>query len=418
MHVVVVGGGVIGLSSALYLAREGLQVTLVERNEDIALETSFANGGQLSYNYVAPLADPSVFANLPRWLLGSGSPLRLRPRLDLQQWRWCLAFLRACRASRVERTVREMLRLSQRSQALLEQLLQQTPIDFNLRQTGKLIIHRSQASLGAAVRLAELQQQAGSQQRLLTPSQCSDLEPTLSGVVGQLAGGIFTPGEATADCRLFCEGLKRHLDGLANVRFKLGQAVSGFTKVGKRITALKLGNETLEADAFIIASGIASVGLLKSLGISLPLYALRGYSLSVQPADANALPRLSVTDASRKIVYAPLGSTLRIAAMVDMGVRSAEAPKRRIDLLKAQVSELFPALDLRQAQAWAGLRPATALGKPIIDRAPGLDNLWLNVGHGALGFTLACASGEMITRQIIHGRPHEGDAPFSLAAHR
>lgn len=418
MHVVVVGAGVIGLSSAWYLAREGLQVTVVERNQDVALETSFANGGQLSYDYVAPLADPSVLANLPRWLLARNAPLSLQPRLDMRQWRWCLAFLRACRASRVERTVVEMLRLSHRSQALMKQLLQEAPIDFNLRQTGKLVIHRSPESLKAATRLVELQQRAGSEQHILSSMECSDLEPTLAGVTGRLAGGVFTPGEATGDCRLFCEGLKRHLDGMTNVRFELGQVVSGFDKVGKRLVAVRLGHERLEADAFVIASGIASVGLVKPLGIDLPLYPLRGYSLSVQPSSDTLVPRLSITDASRKILYAPLGNTLRIAAMVDMGVCSPEAPKRRIDLLKAQAAEVFPMLSLHQAQPWAGLRPATALGKPIIDKAPGQENLWLNVGHGALGFTLACASGEMIAQQITRPTADDSTTAFTLAAHR
>ncbi len=367
MHVVVVGAGVIGLSSALYLARAGLEVTLVERNQDVALETSFANGGQLSYNNVAPLADPSVLGHLPRWLLSREAPLHLRPRLDPRQWRWCLAFLRACRASRVEQTFGEMVSLSLRSQTLMTELLQHTPIDFDLRHSGKLIIHRSAASLSAAARLLERQQSAGARHQVLSASECTVLEPALAAVTERLAGGIFTPGDAVGNCRLFCEGVKRQLQGMRNVRLHLGEAVSGFERRGSRLAALRLGEDRLPAaDGFVIACGIASVPLVKPLGIDLPLYPLRGYTLSVQPNENLSLPKISITDASRKILYAPLGDSLRIAAMVDLGARTA---------------------------------------------------LWLNVGHGPLGFTLACASGEGLARLIAQAPPPVDLAPFSLAAH-
>lgn len=417
MHVVVVGAGVIGLSSALYLARQGLEVTLVDRNDKVAQETSFANGGQLSYSYVAPLADPSVFGNLPKWLLSSDSPLRFRPRLDLQQWSWCASFLRACTNSRVEQTIREMLNLSSRSQELLEELLHEQPIDFNLRETGKLIIYRSPESLRGAMGLVELQKKFGSQQSVVTAAECREIEPTLSAVADKLAGGILTPSEATGDCMLFCEGLRQRLENMPNVKFKLGQAVLGFEKSASKISAVRLTNETIKADEFVIASGISSVELVKPLGISLPLYPLRGYSLTVRPENEAALPRLSVTDANRKIVYAPLGNSLRIAAMVDMGVKRAEAPQQRIDLLKDHVREVFPDLDLSAAESWAGLRPATALSKPIIDRASNIENLWLNVGHGALGFTLACASGELIAKKITKEKTIDGHKAFLMAAH-
>ncbi|MBJ9976437.1 D-amino acid dehydrogenase [Pseudomonas sp. S75] len=418
MHVVVIGAGVIGLSSAFYLARSGVQVTLVERHCDVARETSFANGGQLSYNNVAPLADPSVLGHLPRWLLSGEAPLRVRPRLDPRQWRWCLAFLRACSGARVQRTFGEMLGLSMRSQSLLTELLQCTPLDFDLRRSGKLIIHRSAASLEAGARALERQQHLGARFERLTADQCVAREPALVHVAERLAGGLFTPGDAVGNCRLFCEGLARHLQAMDNVQFRLGETVTGFDRRGRRLTALRLGQQRLEADGFVVASGIASVELLAPLGIDLPLYPLRGYTLSVSPGADVTLPRISITDASRKILYARLGDSLRIAAMVDLGARTAQAPQGRIALLKRQVGEVFPALDLAPVQAWAGLRPATAQGKPIIDRAPGLDNLWLNVGHGPLGFTLACASGEGLARLVTEDRVPEHLAPFSLAAHR
>ena len=413
MQVVVIGAGVVGLTSAWYLARQGVQVTLVDRHADVAQETSFANGGQLSYSYVAPLAEPAVLGKLAQWLLRAESPLRFRPRLDPAQWRWCLGFLRACTDAQVRRTIGEMLSLSYLSRDALNELLAAHPLDFDLLRTGKLVVYRDPAALAAAGPMVDWQRELGADQRILDSRQCVALEPALHAVGAQLAGGIYTPGEATGDCLRFCQAMKRLLEQMPNVRLALGREVQALKRERQRVVAVQTDDGELPADAVVMAAGMFSVRLLKPLGITLPLYGLRGYSLSV-PMGADAqVPRLSVTDAARKIVYAPLGGHLRIAAMVDMGVSRAEIDPARIDLLKRQVAETFPEIALENAQPWAGLRPSTTDSKPIVGRAPGIDNLWLNVGQGALGFTLALGSAKLLAAQMfgealpIDARPFE-----------
>jgi D-amino-acid dehydrogenase len=412
VQVVVIGAGVVGLTSAWYLAQKGVQVTLVDRHADVAQETSFANGGQLSYSYVAPLADPGVIGKLPQWLLRADSPLRFRPRLDPQQWRWCLGFLRACNDAQVRRTIGEMLSLSYLSRDALDELLAEHPLDFDLIRTGKLVVYRDAGALAAAGPMVDWQRELGADQRVLDGAACVDLEPSLQSVGEHLAGGIYTPGEATGDCHRFCQALKGRLMRLPNVSMALGHEVRALVGEGRRVVAVRTDQDDLPADAVVVAAGMFSVPLLKPLGITLPLYGLRGYSLSVPLGTTMQAPRLSVTDAARKIVYAPLGGHLRIAAMVDMGVTRADVDPARISLLKQQVAETFPHLDLAQAKAWAGLRPSTTHSKPMVGRAEGMGNLWLNVGQGALGFTLALGSAKLLVAQMTGESPPIDPAPF------
>lgn len=414
MQVIVIGAGVVGLTSAWYLANQGVQVTLVDRHLDVAQETSFANGGQLSYSYVAPLADPAVISKLPQWLLRADSPLRFRPRLDLAQWRWCTEFLANCNSVAVRRTIGDMLRLSFLSRDSLDELLSQHALQFDLLRSGKLVVYRDAKALEGARPMVDWQRSLGADQQMLDGAACVALEPTLQGIRSDLAGGIFTPGEATADCAGFCVGLRGLLEKMANVTLALGTQVRELVHEGNRVVAVRTDKGDMNADAVVVAAGMFSVPLLRPLGVTLPLYGLRGYSLSVPLAEGSQAPQLSVTDASRKVVYAPLGQRLRIAAMVDMGVDRAEVDPARIALLKQQVAETFPELDLVQAQAWAGLRPSTPHSKPIIDRAGGFNNLWLNVGQGALGFTLALGSAKLLAAQMLDQPLPIDPGPFRL----
>lgn len=414
MQVIVIGAGVVGLTSAWYLANQGVQVTLVDRHLDVAQETSFANGGQLSYSYVAPLADPAVISKLPQWLLRADSPLRFRPRLDLAQWRWCTEFLANCNSAAVRRTIGDMLRLSFLSRDSLDELLNQHALQFDLLRSGKLVVYRDAKALEGARPMVDWQRSLGADQQMLDGAACVALEPTLKGIGADLAGGIFTPGEATADCAGFCVGLRGLLEKMPNVTLALGTQVRELVHEGNRVVAVRTDKGDMNADAVVVAAGMFSVPLLRPLGVTLPLYGLRGYSLSVPLAEGSQAPQLSVTDASRKVVYAPLGQRLRIAAMVDMGVDRAEVDPARIALLKQQVAETFPELDLDQAQAWAGLRPSTPHSKPIIGRAGRFNNLWLNVGQGALGFTLALGSAKLLTAQMLDQPLPIDPAPFRL----
>ena len=413
MRVCVIGAGVVGVTSAYFLARQGHDVVLVDSQARPAEVSSYANGGQLSYSYVAPLAGPGVLPSVPGWLLRQDSPLRFRPRLDPHQWRWCLQFALACRASVAKASTAQLLGLSYLSRDVMHTLLEQENLDFGHLKNGKLIAYRSAALLDKARALVAYQAGHGAQQQVLDAPQTLAMEPALAAMGSKLAGAIYTPSEEAGDCRQFTEGLFDRLQLLGNVECAMSNPVTGLQREGRRIVAVNTRNGDIGADAIVLATGIGTRALLKPLGHDVPLYPLKGYSLSVPLADDDTVaPRISVTDYERRIVYARVGKVLRIAAMVDIGSANADIDPAREALLKQQVREAFPALDLTQAIPWAGLRPATPTGKPLIGRSPAADNLWLNIGQGALGFTLACGSAALLTAQMAGLELPLDPAPF------
>ncbi|HTK00991.1 MAG TPA: D-amino acid dehydrogenase [Bordetella sp.] len=400
MRVCVIGAGVVGVTSAYFLARQGYEVTLVDGRDNPGEETSYANGGQLSYSYVAPLAGPGVLSSVPAWLLRDDSPLRFHPRLDPHQWNWCLRFALACRASVSRRVTAEMLTLSYLSRDVLNALLEQEPLSFSHLRNGKLIVYRSGALLEKARALVEYQASHGAEQRVLTAAQTLQMEPALAGMRAHLAGAVYTPGEEVGDCLRFTEGLYGRLLRQPNVRTLMGTSVSGLRRQGARVVAARTSAGDVEADAYVVAAGLGSRALLHPLGQNVPIYGLKGYSLSVPLKDDDtAGPAISVTDYERRIVYARIGAVLRMAAMVDIG-GDAGIDERRIALLKRQAGDTFPSLRLDTARPWAGSRPAMPSGKPWIGPSRAACNLWMNLGHGALGFTLACGSAALLTAQM------------------
>jgi D-amino-acid dehydrogenase len=403
MHVCVLGAGVVGLTTAWSLARDGHDVTIVEARGGAALEASFANGGQLSYSYVAPLADPAVLPKLPAWLLQRDSALRFVPRFDVQQWRWCAAFLLACRSRRARQTALEMLSLGALSKAALHEIVEHESIAFDYVRNGKLVVYRDPHEFEHARRKMELLVAAGSNQRALDGSACVALEPALAHALPLIAGGIHTPSEEAGDCHRFGVALADALQRRHRVTIRYETPVRELVSEGGRIVAARTAAGDIEADAFVVALGLGSVPLLDALGVRLPVYPLTGYSLTIHDADPLHTPRVSVTDLHRKIVYAPLGGRLRIAGMVEIAGLSDAQRAGRVELLKRQAQEIFPAAgDYANAQTWCGHRPATPDSKPLIGRTP-YSNLWLNTGHGALGFTLACGSARVIA-DVIAGR--------------
>jgi D-amino-acid dehydrogenase len=403
MRIAVIGGGVIGLTTAYALVRRGHQVELIEKRDQIALETSFANGGQLSYRYVSPLADAGVPLQALGWMLrGNGAPLRFRPKISTRQWRWCLRFLLACRRSTNQRNAQHLLRLALHSQEILRRWREEDALgDFAWRANGKLVIYRDQTSFEKAAAGLDV----GAGQLVLDAQQCTDIEPALQPLAGKLRGGIYSPGDEVADCHLFCRRLLQRLEQSPNFRLRCGQAVNGLHSDHGHVRSLMLGKEQLEVDHLVIAAGAASGALLQPLGIELPVYPLKGYSLTLPLSSHAGIPETNVTDYDNKVVYARLGDQLRVAAMVDIGGWDANVDRGRISMLQRLASETFPAAgDYRSATQWAGLRPATPEGTPLLG-ATALDNLWLNVGHGSLGFTLACGSADILCDLIGDQRP-------------
>ncbi|MBU7572391.1 MAG: D-amino acid dehydrogenase [Hydrogenophaga sp.] len=401
-HVCVLGAGIVGLAAAWQLRREGFEVTVVDRAQ-AGTGASAANGAQLSYAYVQPLADPGIWRQLPKLLFAADSPLKLRLQPDPHQWAWGLQFLAACRASVSRRTTASLLALAAESRAGFERLMAEERIACDFSATGKLVLCADEASFAAARRQMALQRELGSPpQHALSPAECVAIEPALAGYAPRFAGAIHTPSECAADCHQVCLELLRLL--LAQgVRFAFDTPVTRLTRSVDRIVAADTPRGPIEADAFVVALGTASHPLARTLGLRVPVYPLKGYSLTLDVSEApGAAPRVNVTDAARKVVFARLGSRLRVAGMAELVGENTHIPVDRIDSLVASAQALFP--DARcsdELRPWAGLRPATPTGLPVLGRLRGgPDNLWFNTGHGALGFTLAFGSAQRLAAQL------------------
>ncbi len=409
-HVVVLGAGIVGITSAYYLNKAGHRVTVVERNAEAGLETSYANGGQLSYSYVAPLAGPGVVPKIPPWLLRADSPLRLYPQFDFDQWRWCLAFVRACNRPQAEISTVHLLRLAYYSRDLIHKIVAAEPITFDYRRNGKLVIFSDDASFDGAKRTLDFQRAFGSEQNALDGNQCLALEPALQHISNRVVGGIHTPSEDAGDCHDFCVAMEALLRK-RGVTFLTSTSVTQLVcdQSRTRIDAIRTSNGDIDADVVVMAMGAANAWHAKKLGFYLPIYPLKGYSLTLDTSAAKSYasaPRISVTDSAYKVVYALLGDELRIAGMADIAGYNTTLDKVRVALLIAQAKAVFPnagdyTADLKP---WCGLRPATPKGTPILGGSP-ISNLFLNAGHGALGWTLSCACAKVVSDLISGQQP-------------
>jgi len=398
-RVCIIGGGVIGLATAYALVRDGFEVTVIEARDSLGSETSFANGGQLSYRYVAPLADAGVPLQAIGWMLRGDSPLKLRPRLDPAQWRWMASFLNACRRSVNRENAAHLLRLALFSQSILKTWREDDGLaGFEWRRNGKLVTFRNPGSFDHARKgLADPQQQ-----QVLSPAECTQLEPALTDA--PFVGAIYTPDEEVGDCHGFCQQLATRLKASGRCEFRLGQAVTGIRHANGAVNAIELGSEILEVEQLVIAAGHRSPALALP-GLQLPLYPLKGYSLTVPIGPEHRAPDVSITDYDRKIVYARIGEQLRIAAMVDIVGFDPAIDPQRLALIKRLARDTFAnAGAYDEAVEWAGMRPATPSGVPLLG-ATAYRNLWLNLGHGALGFTLACGSARLLCELIGKGQP-------------
>ena len=406
MKVIVLGAGVVGVSCAWYLWRDGHEVTVLERNAGVGLETSFANGGQLSYSYVAPLASPSVIPKIPPWLLRRDSPLRFRPSLDPDQWRWCLEFLAACNQRTADETTERLLRLAFYSRDLMHELVRTQSIDFDYVQNGKLVVHTQKESFESAMRLMEYQRKLGAEQQALDAREAVEIEPALADMATRIAGAIYTPSEDVGDTYKFCNELERLMTtGPSPVMFRFGIEVERLLPWDAKLMGVETSAGVLEADAYVLALGTNAPFLLRPLGIRVPVYPLKGYSLSLPITNEAAAPAISVTDFKRKVVYARIGGDLRVAGMADLSGRRCEIDAERVDQLVQEVRNTFPrATDYRVLRPWCGMRPATPKGTPVVG-ATRYENLWLDVGHGALGFTLALATGRIVADLACARRP-------------
>ena len=406
MKVVVLGGGVIGISTAWALARQGAQVTVLERQPEVALETSFANAGQISPGYSTPWAAPGIPLKALVWLCQRHAPLAIRPDGSLFQWRWMAAMLANCSARRYAVNKARMMRLSEYSRDCLRAWRADTGIAYDERSGGTLQLFRSQAQLDAAVRDVAVLQDCGVPFELLDASGVGRAEPALARASAPIAGGLRLPNDETGDCHLFTRLLAERARRLG-VQIHTGCSVHALAHDGHRITGLQLDNADgqgglVQGDCYVLAAGSYSRALLQPLGLDIPLYPVKGYSLTIPVHDASLAPQSTVLDETYKIALTRLGERLRVGGMAELAGFDLRLHPRRRATLEKVTRELFPCGDLAQAQCWTGLRPMTPDGTPLVGATP-LENLYLNTGHGTLGWTMACGSAQLLA-DLIAGR--------------
>ena len=404
MKVLVLGGGVIGTTSAYYLQRAGHEVTLLERQADVAQETSFANGGQVSWSSAHPWAEPGIPLTALLWLFKPHSPLVLRPRFDPALWSWLVKFLGNCTARRYAINKSRQVRLASYSHACLVALRNETPIDYGATTRGTLYLYRSARELAHGMHERALWEQLGVRYRVLDADSCIAHEPALATVRAKLAGGILFPDDESGDCRRFTAALAKAAVNLG-VRIELQTTVQKLVRSDAHIESVVTDRGAFRADAYVLACGSYSPLLLKPLGIRLPVYPVKGYSATLPIVDAASAPQATLTDERYKVVVTRLGEQLRAAGTAELGGYDLTLHPSRCATLAHVVRDLFPhAGDFSRAEYWTGLRPMTPDNPPVLGVTP-FHNLFVNTGHGTLGWTMACGSGKVLADIVSQRKP-------------
>jgi D-amino-acid dehydrogenase len=414
MKVLVLGAGVVGVTSAWYLARAGHEVTVVDRQPAAGMETSFANGGQISVSHAEPWANPGAPVKILRWLGREDAPLLFRLRADWRQWSWGLRFLLECLPGRTRRNTLTILRLALYSRAILQALRRETAITYDQLTRGILHIHSDEAEFAAARARVALMQQHGVAMAVKSPGEVLAIEPALSDAKVKIVGGTFAAEDESGDAHTFTQRLAS-LAGETGVRLRYNVQILGLRPAGDRIGGVHIRaadrSEQLEADAYVVALGSYSPLLLGRIGVSLPVYPVKGYSVTVPVGRLDKVPAGCLTDENAKIATTRLGNRLRAAGTAELAGYDTSVNDARCDAILERVRALFPqAGDFARASRWAGLRPATPGNVPEIGRTR-YANLFVNTGHGTLGWTLACGSAAALA-DLMSGRSPEVDFPF------
>ncbi len=404
MHVIVLGSGVIGTTTAYYLARLGAKVTVLERQPGSALETSYGNAGQVSPGYSTPWAAPGIPLKALKWMFQKHAPLAIRPDGTLYQWRWMAAMLANCSADRYAVNKERMLRLAEYSRDCLRELRAAAGIHYEERARGTLQLFRTEAQMEAARRDIAVLEEVGVPYELLDRNRLVTAEPALARAAHKLSGGLRLPNDETGDCRLFTVRLAELAAGLG-VEFRYGQQVEALAAAGGQISGVRVGGQTLTADRYVAAFGSYTRRFLAPLGLDLPVYPVKGYSLTIPMTDESAAPVSTVLDETYKVAVTRFDRRIRVGGMAELSgfdLRLKDARRKTLELV---VNDLFPGCgDLAAAEFWTGLRPMTPDSTPIVG-ATRYGNLYLNTGHGTLGWTMACGSGKLVADLVMGKRP-------------
>ena len=415
MKIAVLGSGVIGITTAWWLAAEGHEVTVIDRQTGAGRETTRACGGLISVAYAEPWATPQTPWQLLRWLCKDDAPLMFKPSLDSKQWLWSLSFLRECQPARFENNLRAMVRLSEYSRALLMQLRHELKLNYAYHQNGILNFYRDEHSFSMSQSMADRLRDIGVERRLLSVPEILDIEPALASIKDQLVGGDYSSDDEAGDAYGFTEQLAKKAQQ-KGVRFLYQHQIEKLQCADGRVQHVELIDDEgqyqrLQADAFVVALGAFSPQLLKPLGIACPIYPAKGYSATFNVLDPKSLPQTSLIDSKNHLIFTRLGSRLRVSGLAELTGYGRALSQQRCRKIVNLTKELFPnQLDFDNVQFWSGLRPATPSNLPMIGRTH-IKNLYLNTGHGTLGWTMGVGSGRALA-DIIAQRHPEPEFPF------
>ena len=414
MRVLVLGAGVVGTASAWYLARAGHQVTVIDRQPVAGNETSFANGGQISVSHAEPWANPHVLVRLRKWLGREDAPLLWRWRADPAQLAWGLRFLGECLPGSTRRNMEAIVAMALYSRGCLQRLRQELGLQYDHLERGILHIYTDREEFSVAMEAAQVMRHLGLDRLTVDTEKCLKIEPALAGARELLVGGDYTRSDESGDAHKFTQALAEQARAIG-VDFRFGMDIERIASGGSKIAAVVArgneGAELLTADAYVVALGSYSPLLMKPLGITLPVYPAKGYSATLTLAEGSVAPMVSVTDDECKLVFSRLGNRLRVAGTAEFNGYNLDLNPVRCQALITRTRQLFPELKtVGEPEFWCGLRPATPSNVPIIGRTR-FSNLWLNTGHGTLGWTMACGSGAALA-ELVSGTLPEPDFPF------
>ncbi len=412
MTTLVLGAGVIGLATAYALHKAGDDVHVVERLDGPGLATSFGNAGGLCPGFAGPWAAPGMVAKALKWMVAPSAPLKIRPRLDTRQWAWLLQFARECNADRSAANKRAMQAIAHYSQAQLAALVEDTGITFDHGHGGVLQTFRSEEALDAGERAASVLENLSIPHRLVPPHEIAQIEPALAGSSAQFTGALHLPNDQTGDCAAFCQALADWLTERGG-RFSYGVDVQSIRIKGARFEALETAQGVIEGQRVVLAAGPFANRLLKPLGSAQPLYPVKGYSLTYELDEDIAVPRSSVMDEDSKLMFTRLGNRLRVGGVAELSGFDSTLRAAQIGAIRAETEALFPSLrGLAEPTPWCGFRPMTPDGRARIGAAPGLDGVWLNLGHGSNGWTQAAGAGQLVADLMTGRSPSINPAPY------
>lgn len=403
MNVVILGAGIAGVASAYYLNRAGHQVTVIDRATAVAEETSFANAGQLSFGYTTPWAAPNIPIKAAKWMLKEHSPLIIRPDGSLFQMRWMTMMLANCTDAAYARNQSRMMRISEYSRMLFDEFERETALQFDQRHLGTLHLFRDASGFAKHKTQMGVLDKFNVPYSVLNADDCFEHEPALAHMHDKIAGAFHLPNDSTGDCHLFTQKLAE-ICIQNGVRFEFGQTINHLETVGKRLRTVHTTQNEWQADVFLCALGSFSRLILNQIGLDLPIYPVKGYSITIPLNNADAAPQSTVLDETYKVALTRLGNRIRVGGMAELSGYTLQRPLMHRETLSKVANELFPnAGDTEKAEYWSGLRPMTPDSTPIIGRTR-FENLFTNTGHGTLGWTMSLGSAKTIADLISSGK--------------